>query len=62
MDLDDEHFECAAALDEEFLALLACPACRGALRQQAPDALVCEECARRYVVKDGIPDLRPLVE
>ncbi len=35
-------------------ALLACPACRGAL----DDALNCGSCGETYEIKNGIPDLR----
>jgi hypothetical protein len=47
----------AQVLDEEFVALLACPVCKGVLRQVSSE-LVCDGCGKRYAVKDGIPDLR----
>lgn len=52
-----------AALDPEFLALLACPRCadRPPLRRaESHDAgaLVCTRCGRIYPVTDGFPDLR----
>jgi uncharacterized protein YbaR (Trm112 family) len=42
------------ALDEEFLALLACPVCKTQVRKDG-DWLVCETCGRRYPIRDGIP-------
>jgi SAM-dependent methyltransferase len=39
------------------LELLACPACKGDLRDEGA-ALACAACEARYEVKDGIPDLR----
>ncbi|HPD13591.1 MAG TPA: methyltransferase domain-containing protein [Planctomycetota bacterium] len=42
----------------EFLDLLRCPACRGALRA-GPQALDCPACSRRFEVVHGIPDFRP---
>jgi SAM-dependent methyltransferase len=38
-------------------ALLACPACGGALEDE-PAELRCAGCAQRYPVRDGRPDLR----
>jgi ubiquinone/menaquinone biosynthesis C-methylase UbiE len=37
---------------------LACPRCRGSLRQ-ADDALVCSGCSAKYEVRAGVPDLLP---
>lgn len=45
-----------ALLDEEFVALLACPACKGTFRQ-APGTLVCTDCGQEYPVVEGIPEL-----
>jgi SAM-dependent methyltransferase len=42
----------------ELDALLACPACRGALRGQ-DGRLVCEGCAAVYAVEDGVRVLLP---
>lgn len=38
------------------LGLLACPVCRGNLRQQ-PDSLICAICVRAFPIIDGIPVL-----
>jgi ubiquinone/menaquinone biosynthesis C-methylase UbiE len=40
-----------------FMALLACPSCRGPLADRDPE-LVCGACKARYGVREGIPDLR----
>jgi uncharacterized protein YbaR (Trm112 family) len=44
------------SFDPIVLNQLACPACLGALRQDA-DRLICTECARTYPIVDGIPVL-----
>lgn len=57
--IDGDNMETDAAealLDEEFVALLACPVCKGTLRQE-PGTLACVECGREYPVVDGIPNL-----
>lgn len=41
-------------IDQELLEILACPACRGSVRQEG-EKIVCTQCGRRYPVKDGIP-------
>ena len=43
-------------IDQEFLSLLACPSCKGSLRQEG-ERLVCTAiaCGLRYPVKEGIP-------
>ena len=62
-DLDDEFGDfggveyggaSAQELDEEFLSLLACPVCKTSVRRE-DDRLVCEQCGRRYPIRDGIP-------
>jgi uncharacterized protein len=46
--------------DEDLVALLACPRCRGGLqRLQGGAELVCAACRCSYPVRDGIPDLLP---
>ena len=47
-------------MDPEFLAILACPLCKGPLRaEEEPGELVCESCRKAYPVREGIPDLLP---
>ncbi len=46
------------AATEWALLGVVCPACRGALADDAGPALVCTACAARYPVTCGIPDLR----
>jgi uncharacterized protein YbaR (Trm112 family) len=46
------------ALTEEFLAILACPACRAKLELKADQsALKCVGCRRVYPIRDDIPCL-----
>jgi uncharacterized protein len=42
------------ALSEELLAILACPACKGALAADGEQALLCGACRLRFPVRDGI--------
>jgi uncharacterized protein len=43
-------------LDPQLLAILVCPRCKGELEyREAPEELVCQACALRYEVRDGIP-------
>lgn len=44
------------ALPDDLMEVLACPKCRGSLRE-APAALDCPACDLRYPVRDGIPIL-----
>lgn len=41
------------------LPLLACPACRGSLRQNEPAYLQCTGCQASYPVRSGVPILLP---
>ena len=41
-------------IDPQLLDILACPACKTAVRLEA-DKLVCTACGRRYPIRDGIP-------
>jgi len=41
-------------IDPALLDILACPACKTAVRLEG-DRLVCVRCARRYPIRDGIP-------
>jgi len=43
-------------LDPWLLDILACPACRAAVRvEEAASTLVCTACGLAYPVRDGIP-------
>lgn len=43
-------------LSNELMAILACPKCKHAVRQQEqPPAVVCDKCQLSYPVLDGIP-------
>lgn len=45
-----------ALVNEKLLELLACPACRAKIAEDAErSALVCSGCRRAYPVRDGIP-------
>ena len=41
-------------IDPQLLELLACPACKAAVRLEG-ERLVCTRCGRRYPIRDGIP-------
>ena len=41
-------------IDQKLLDILACPACKTAVKLEA-DRLVCVQCGRRYPIRDGIP-------
>ena len=42
-------------LDERLLEILACPACKGDVRQEANTIVCLGECGRVYPIRDGIP-------
>lgn len=43
-------------VDPALLAIMQCPVDGGTLREQRdPDVLACDDCGRRYPVRDGIP-------
>lgn len=43
-------------ISEELLQVLACPKCKGDLKQNdKKDGLICEECELMYLIKDDIP-------
>lgn len=46
------------ALQQEFLDLLACPQCHGALRLTGEE-LLCEVCQLLYAIEDGVPVMIP---
>lgn len=41
-------------IDQELLAILACPVCRAQV-QEKEDKIICQGCGRRYPVREGIP-------
>ena len=41
-------------IDDQLLQILACPACKAAVRLEQ-DRIVCTACRRRYPIRDGIP-------
>ena len=41
-------------IDEQLLAILACPACQGDVILK-DEKIVCTGCGRKYPIKDGIP-------
>lgn len=44
------------ALSKELLDILACPKCKGGVSlAEGQNALVCEPCALKYPIRDGIP-------
>lgn len=43
--------------DPEFLAILACPACKSELVLKDDNRLVCTACRRAYPIQDGFPVL-----
>ena len=43
------------AIDKELLDILACPKCKGDIRLEGEDKLVCDACKKYYPIKEGIP-------
>lgn len=44
------------AIDQELLAILACPQCKGEIELTPEgDGLICQSCRLKYPIKDGIP-------
>ncbi|MHB8620732.1 MAG: Trm112 family protein [Chloroflexota bacterium] len=41
-------------IDPQLMEILACPACKTPIRQEG-DRLICDNCRRRYPIRDGIP-------
>lgn len=41
-------------VDQDLLAILACPACKGDVEEQ-DGKICCTGCGRKYPVRDGIP-------
>lgn len=46
-------------ISDQFLAMLACPVCKGELVQSDTGALLCLSCCLEYPVKEDIPVLLP---
>ena len=43
-------------IDKELLDILACPACKGDIvYDEENEKLICQECGRRYPIRDDIP-------
>lgn len=42
-------------INKELLQILACPKCKGPVKQEKDECLVCEKCKLIYEVKDDIP-------
>jgi hypothetical protein len=50
--------EVHVAQAQEFLELLACPKCHGALRGvDGPEGFACEGCKLFYALDDGLPNM-----
>ena len=43
------------AIDKELLDILACPKCKGDIRLEGEDKLVCDTCKKYYPIKEDIP-------
>lgn len=43
------------ALNEALLNILVCPVCKGALENEAGQALTCHACQLRYPIREDIP-------
>ena len=43
------------AIDKELLDILACPKCKGDIRLEGEDKLVCDTCKKDYPIKESIP-------
>jgi len=43
-----------SAMDEELLAILACPACHTSVERQG-EGLLCPTCGRLFPIRNGIP-------
>jgi len=49
-------FEGKTMIDEDLLAILACPKCKGALKYlEEKEGLACEKCMLLYEIRDNIP-------
>jgi len=43
-------------VDKELLKILACPVCKGDLKERE-DKLICSKCKKEYEIKEDIPVL-----
>ena len=41
-------------IDPKLLEILVCPACKRSVHE-ADDRLICDDCGRRYPIREGIP-------
>lgn len=41
-------------IDKELLSILACPACKGEVKEE-DEKIVCRKCGLKYPVRDSIP-------
>jgi len=42
-------------INKELLEILACPKCKGPVKLQDENRLICEKCQLLYEIKDDIP-------
>lgn len=42
-------------INKDLLEILACPQCKGVLKLQGEEGLLCEKCSLLYEIKDDIP-------
>jgi uncharacterized protein len=42
-------------INKDLLEILACPQCKGSLKLQGEDGLLCEKCSLLYEIRDDIP-------
>ncbi len=42
-------------INKDLLEILACPKCKGAVKLQGENGILCEKCKLLYEIKDGIP-------
>jgi hypothetical protein len=52
----EKHGREIMGIDKDLLDILACPKCKGEIRlTQEGDALICDPCRLKYLIKDDIP-------
>ena len=42
-------------INKDLLEILACPQCKGPVKLQDENGLICEKCSLLYEIKDDIP-------